>query len=163
MQIKEYTNINLTQLPKNAIFVLLEVIYELWKQWINCWISAWTVLWLHRDWKLIEWDTDLDIWVLWWQTINPPNDWELIRTIDTNRPMQKAYKVKWVIVDFYYYYENWEYLETETDHWIIRKTKSYINWLIPKVPEYLEERYWDWQTPKLSKTPRTDYTNNLIK
>lgn len=145
-----------------AILKLIETVYILWQQNINAWISAWTALWLYRDWKLIDWDTDIDFGIMWWQELKLPPKYELARTIDfEGRPMQRLYLYDWIPIDFFYYYPEWDKLVNYNDCWKITKTAEYINWIIPKLPEYLEERYKDWKTPTYYKSIYTNDTKNV--
>ena len=150
---------------KKTLLVLIDVIDYLSRKWYNYWISAWTALWIYRDNQLIPWDTDIDFGVLWGQDIELPEKYELFQTQYVwDKPMQKAYLIDWIVIDFYFYYESWDKLICNTTVWDIVKTKNYIDWILPVMPEYLIERYWDnWNIPKYKKDNWTSDCKNLVQ
>lgn len=141
--VKELWEYKIQPMQKTAILTLLKVMYFLGQKNIYAWISAGTALWLYRDGKFIDHDTDIDIWVIWWEIVCLEDIWgRLVRTMyEGFNVMQKMYLLDWVLVDFYYFYPEWDKLVNYNEHWKMSKTKRCIKRVVPNMMEYLWIRF----------------------
>lgn len=156
--IKLFEPVELEPLKPNAIEVLREGLYHMTGTY---WISSGTLLGLYRDHQLIPHDTDLDVNVLDHLEITEKDlpGFRLMRTQHyKGKVMQTAFIKDDVIFDNYYFYSEGEYAVNYNDQGIIKKPLKFLKTTIYKgypvptpIEEFLEWRFGDWKTPKVTK------------
>ena len=165
------------QLAQEALFVACKEL-----EGFEFFLDSGTLLGIYRNGDFIEHDTDVDFGILIDTSKEikfPKPDWPLVGVWNyRNLPMQRAYLYKGVIVDFYYYYLNFEkdLIVNHNDHGVLKlkyadviptKLFEFKNQKIavPQCPEkVLESEYGkDWKTPKSSKGDWGEDRFNLYK
>jgi hypothetical protein len=154
---------------KSQAYIVLEEITQYLSAY-TFFMDAGSLLGIHRNGDFIDHDTDIDFAIVIDpndQMIFPTPDWKLIGVWNyRNLPMQRAYEYKGIVVDFYFYYLNFEegLIVNHNDHGVLKlKVEDVIPTSIfefkgypirmPNSPErvILSEYGKDWETPSTSK------------
>jgi hypothetical protein len=164
--------------------IALEVLAEVsdYLQGHEFFLDAGTLLGIYRNGEFIDHDTDIDFAIIidpTKQMVFPTPDWQLVAVWNyRNLPMQRAYLYKGIVVDFYFYYSNFEegIILNHNDHGVLRLKSEYcesptlfdfknMKVRLPGRPEkVLESEYGDdWRIPKHSKGDWGDDRRNLYR
>ncbi len=168
MKTKTIKPFEIKPLPENAE----DVLFAINKEFPTAMIDAGTLLGLVRDNRLIPHDTDLDFY---FYNESPVLSDIVYEVTHDNIPMQRAFMVSGVLVDFHYYWKQGflGYANISQDGFVLKPSRFVEakkfdykgqSFNVPFLLEdYLVWRFGNWKTPTTSKVAWTETHPHFYK